>query len=108
MSAMYRSTLATGQALKHLRWMKISSENTDNVFEASEATEIYKMIDGFEGAHRFGQSATWTQEEERTLVRTVRPLESNLYFSDALTSWIGALPSQRVSCSSHFSLTVAT
>lgn len=46
-------------------------KNTHNVFEAPEATEIYKLVEGFEGTHRFDPSATWTQEEEKTLVRRV-------------------------------------
>lgn len=45
--------------------------NVDNVFEAPEAAEIYKPIQGFEGAHRFDPSATWTPEEEKVLVRRV-------------------------------------
>ncbi len=47
-------------------------KNVDNVFEAPEATEIYKPIAGFEGSHRFDPSATWTEAEEKTLVRRVR------------------------------------
>ena len=45
--------------------------NTDNVFVAPEAMEIYKPVDGFEGAHRFNPSATWTLEQENKLVRKV-------------------------------------
>jgi hypothetical protein len=47
-------------------------KNTHNVFEAPEATEIYKFVDGFEGTHRFDASATWTKEEEKALIRRVR------------------------------------
>ena len=46
-------------------------KNTHNVFEAAEATEIYKLVEGFEGTHRFDPSATWTKEEEKALVRRV-------------------------------------
>jgi hypothetical protein len=46
-------------------------KNVANVFEAPEAAEIYKPIQGFEGAHRFDPSATWTPEEEKVLVRRV-------------------------------------
>ncbi len=45
--------------------------NTHNVFEAPEASEIYKLVEGFEGTHRFDPSATWTPEEEKSLVRRV-------------------------------------
>lgn len=45
--------------------------NVNNVFEAAEATEIYKPIKGFEGTHRFDPNATWTNEEEAALVRRV-------------------------------------
>jgi hypothetical protein len=48
-------------------------KNVDNVFVAPEATEIYKPIEGFEGTHRFDPTATWSAEEEKKLVRRVRP-----------------------------------
>ncbi|CZR31609.1 uncharacterized protein FPRO_02154 [Fusarium proliferatum ET1] len=40
-----------------------------NVFAAPEAVDIYKIVDGFEGAHRFEPSATWESQEEEKLVR---------------------------------------
>lgn len=40
-----------------------------NVFEDDAAIDIYKPIEGYEGAHRFDPSATWTPEEEQALVR---------------------------------------
>jgi hypothetical protein len=46
-------------------------QNTNNPYEAPEAADIYKLVDGFEGTHRFDPSATWTQEEEKRLVRRV-------------------------------------
>ncbi|KAG5915599.1 hypothetical protein E4U61_004448 [Claviceps capensis] len=39
---------------------------------APEAQEVYKPVDGFEGAHRFDPAAKWTDEEEQALVRKVR------------------------------------
>jgi hypothetical protein len=45
--------------------------NTENVFESPEALDIYKPVAGYEGTHRFDASATWTQEEEKKLVRKV-------------------------------------
>ncbi|KAG6199098.1 hypothetical protein E4U50_007434 [Claviceps purpurea] len=38
---------------------------------APEAQEVYKPVDGFEGAHRFDPAAKWTDEEEQALVRKV-------------------------------------
>ena len=46
-------------------------KNVNNVFDAPEAAELYKPIEGFEGAHRFDPSATWTQAEENALIRKV-------------------------------------
>jgi MFS transporter, ACS family, DAL5 transporter family protein len=42
-----------------------------HVWETEEAKEIYKPIEGYEGAHRFDPSLQWTPEEEQRLVRTV-------------------------------------
>ena len=47
-------------------------KNVDNVWTAPEATELYKPIAGYEGAHRFEPTATWSAEEEQKLVRRVR------------------------------------
>lgn len=46
-------------------------KNVNNVFDAPEAAQLYKPIEGFEGTHRFDPSATWTQAEEKALVRKV-------------------------------------
>ena len=43
-------------------------KNVNNVFEAPEATEIYKPIANFEGSHRFDPSAVWEPAEEKKLV----------------------------------------
>jgi len=43
-----------------------------SVFDDSKAAELYKPVAKYEGRHRFDPSATWTEEEERKLVRTVR------------------------------------
>lgn len=50
-----------------------------NVFEAPEATEIYKLVEGYEGTHRFDPSATWPAEEEKKLVGRVRFEKPNLH-----------------------------
>jgi len=42
-----------------------------NVWETEDSKEIYKPIEGYEGAHRFDPSLKWTPAEEKALVRTV-------------------------------------
>lgn len=85
-------------------------KNVNNVFEAPEATEIYKPIQGFEGTHRFDPSATWTEAEEKALVRRVCIMKTriNLDIADFVHSLTGELHFQHASCSSHFNWTVAT
>jgi hypothetical protein len=43
-----------------------------SVFDDTGAAQFYQPIDKYEGKHRFDPNATWTPEEERKLVRTVR------------------------------------
>lgn len=45
-----------------------------HVWETEESKEIYKPIEGYEGAHRFDPSLKWTPEEEKRLVKSVRPI----------------------------------
>lgn len=42
-----------------------------NVYETEEAKDIYKPIEGYEGAHRFDPKLKWSPEEEQRLVRIV-------------------------------------
>lgn len=78
-------------------------KNVDNVFEAPEAVDLYKLVEGFEGTHRFDPTATWTQAEEKALVRKVRSATiANAYMSNNHTSSTGVSLFQHVSCSSHF------
>lgn len=46
--------------------------NHRNIFTAPEAVDIYKLVDGFEGTHRFDPSATWEAQDEKKLVQRVR------------------------------------
>ncbi|KAF2149177.1 phthalate transporter [Myriangium duriaei CBS 260.36] len=46
-------------------------DRSHNVWESVEAVEIYKPIEGYEGAHRFDHDYKWTPEEEKSLVRTL-------------------------------------
>ncbi len=62
-------------------------KNVNNVFEAPEATEIYKPIANFEGSHRFDPSATWEPAEEKKLVRRVSPTRITSHVS-RLTTFI--------------------
>jgi hypothetical protein len=45
-----------------------------NVYETDEAKDIYKPIQGYEGAHRFDPQFKWSPEEEKRLVKTVSVL----------------------------------
>lgn len=51
----------------------IEDENTadDSVFNNAKAFDIYKPIDKYEGRHRFDPRATWSEAEEKKLVRRV-------------------------------------
>jgi hypothetical protein len=53
-----------------------SDENNikGTVFDDSAAAEFYRPVEKYEGRHRFDPTATWTPEEERKLLRTVRLL----------------------------------
>jgi hypothetical protein len=42
-----------------------------NVYNNAESKEIYKPIEGYEGAHRFDPSFKWDPAEEKKLVKTV-------------------------------------
>lgn len=44
----------------------------DSVFNDVKAFDLYKPIEKYEGRHRFDQRATWTDAEEKKLVRRVR------------------------------------
>jgi hypothetical protein len=57
-------------------------ENINNPYEAAEAEEFYKPVEGYEGTHRFDPHATWTREEEKKLVRKVCIIvfRGNLYW----------------------------
>jgi hypothetical protein len=52
---------------------KLNSLETlgQHVWETEEAKEIYKPIEGYEGAHRFDPSFQWSPEEEKRLVKIV-------------------------------------
>jgi hypothetical protein len=53
----------------------IETSQIDNihgsVFDDSGAAQFYQPIEKYEGAHRFDPNATWSAEEEKTLVRCV-------------------------------------
>ena len=42
-----------------------------SVIADSQAAEFYEPIEKYEGRHRFDPNATWSEEEERKLVRRV-------------------------------------
>lgn len=44
----------------------------ESVFSNAKARDIYKPIEKYEGRHRFDVNATWSDDEEKKLVRRVR------------------------------------
>lgn len=44
----------------------------ESVFSNVKARDIYKPIEKYEGRHRFDVNATWSDNEEKKLVRRVR------------------------------------
>lgn len=42
-----------------------------SVFSDSRAQDFYKPIEKYEGRHRFDMHATWSEDEEKNLVRRV-------------------------------------
>lgn len=50
-----------------------ANENTiyGSVFSDSRAQDFYKPIEKYEGRHRFDMHATWSEDEEKNLVRRV-------------------------------------
>lgn len=49
-----------------------------HVYETDAAKDIYKPIEGYEGAHRFDPHLKWTPEEEKRLVKTVSVVPKTL------------------------------
>lgn len=48
-----------------------AGDDRDGIFVSPEAADVYKPVEGFEGAHRFVPSAKWSPEEEERLVTKV-------------------------------------
>ncbi|KAN0104289.1 phthalate transporter [Hyaloscypha variabilis] len=42
-----------------------------NVYETDDVKDVYKPIEGYEGAHRFDPNFKWSPEEEERLVKTL-------------------------------------
>jgi hypothetical protein len=60
-----------------------NERNGRHVWNSEEAKQIYKPIEGYEGAHRFDPTLTWTPEEEARLVRRVRkPVYLSISFTN--------------------------
>lgn len=51
----------------------------NSVFQSPEAFEIYKPDESYEGFHRFDPTFVWTEEEEKALVKRVRPSEEQIH-----------------------------
>lgn len=92
-----------------------ANENTvyGSVFSDSRAQEFYKPIEKYEGRHRFDMHATWTEQEEKALVRRVSAYTlvsspSNRNRLTCLDSSTGASVCGPVSCFLPCSLIEAT
>ena len=62
------SSLASSQEEDELNY---DHNVVGSVFSDSRAKEFYKPIEKYEGRHRFDMHATWSDEEEKALVRRV-------------------------------------
>jgi hypothetical protein len=86
--------------------------NHHNVFAAPEGVDIYKLVDGFEGTHRFKPDATWDAQDEKKLVKRVSTAltakSSGARMLMSKLSSTGSSHFQPVSCSLLSSWTVAT
>jgi hypothetical protein len=49
------------------------------VFSDPSAAAIYKPVDGYEGNHRIDPTATWTDQEEKKLIRRVGAQAFSIY-----------------------------
>ena len=47
-------------------------DSQKGVFSDPDAAGFYQPIEGYEGAHRFDPVTTWSDQEERSLIRRVR------------------------------------
>ena len=56
--------------------VQLKNTKDGTVFSDTSVAEFYEPIEKYEGRHRFDQSATWSDEEERKLVRRVTFLRS--------------------------------
>ncbi len=66
---------------------ELGNENTiyGSVFSDSRAQEFYKPIEKYEGRHRFDMHATWSDDEERKLVRRASFLVLIIDITEKLT-----------------------
>ena len=53
-------------------------EYNEAAFDQSEDPRFYKPIPEYEGIHRWDPDFDWTEEEEKRLVRKVKPLYTRL------------------------------
>lgn len=60
----------------------VYSLNEGTVYSDARAAEIYKPIEKYEGRHRFDIRATWSDEEEKKLVRRVRRVTPSYRYVD--------------------------
>jgi hypothetical protein len=61
-------------------------EHGRHVWNTDEAKDIYKPIEGYEGAHRFDPNLTWDPEEEKKLVRQVSTVSVLSFTGQAMST----------------------
>ncbi|KAI4157630.1 MAG: hypothetical protein LQ342_008132 [Letrouitia transgressa] len=60
----------------------------ESVFSNAKAYDIYKPIEKYEGRHRFDLNATWSDDEEKKLVRRVSISRAIFICRDWLLSFV--------------------
>ena len=69
-------------SFRKLKEIESGNNNYDNVYSDPRAAEFYEPIEKYEGRHRFDPRASWSDEEERKLVRRVYVLKHYLSIPD--------------------------
>ena len=66
-----RGTLATEGS--DTEWQQSKTQAVKATFDLTEGQHFYRPIDGYEGLHRWDPDFTWTESEEKRIVRKVVP-----------------------------------
>lgn len=52
-------------------WQQSKTQAVEGTYEVTEGHHFYRPIDGYEGLHRWDPDFTWTEKEEKRIVRMV-------------------------------------